>query len=280
MPDARKTDKIRPLHFRFPFCSTKPPLRFHLLLTAFALAATLRAQSLDAPAVAATAERALERAYLRASETDLAAAQPLVVALAADPKNPALLYTRAFAHYAAAPALRRKKDNTTLRAELEKAVALLERVKGQPWEAEAAALHSGILGQLIGIRGGMAGMTLGPKSNRLMARAEKSLPANPRVLLFRGISLLNSPSAFGGDPVKGAQVLAQSVAEFAKADPALPGPHWGHADALTWLGIAKQKAGDAVGARAAWEQALALEPDYGLVKFTLLPSLAQKSAER
>jgi tetratricopeptide (TPR) repeat protein len=255
-------------------------MKTQLLLLTLALAPALRAGPPGAAALAAGAERAIERAYLRASTGDLAAAvPPLAAALAADPNNPALLYERAFAHYAALPALRPKNDKPAMIAELEQAIALLERVKGQPWEAEAAALHGGILGQLIGFKGGMAGMTLGPKSASLLARADEALPGNPRVLLFRGISLINTPPAFGGDPAKGAQLLQQALDAFGKSDAAAPGPQWGRADALTWLGIAKQKAGDAAAARTAWEQALALEPDYAWVKFALLPALDQKKAK-
>jgi tetratricopeptide (TPR) repeat protein len=253
-------------------------MKTKLLLTALSLIATLQSAPADFHALVAEAECGIERAYLRASETSLAVAvQPIDAALAADPKNPALLYTRAFAHYAALPSLHVKKDKDALQAELKKAADLLERVKGQPWEAEAAALHSAILGQLIGIQGGLSGMTLGPKSNRLIARAEKALPGNPRVLFFQALSLFNTPAAFGGDSVAGTELFQQSADAFAKADLTTPGPHWGRADALTWLGIAKQKAGDVAAARAAWEQALSLEPDYGWVKFALLPSLDQPS---
>lgn len=256
-------------------------MKAKFLLSAFALAIAARAEPTNANVIAADAERAIERAYLRASETSLAeAAKPLEAALATDPKNPALLYTRAFAYYAATAPLRATKGNNgAIEAEFNRAIALLDRVKGQPWEAEAAALHSSILGQLIGLKGGMSGMMLGPKSNQLIARAEKALPGNPRVLLFRGISLLNTPPMFGGDSVKGAKLLRQAADIFAKAGASAPGPHWGRADALTWLGLAEKNSGDLGAARSAWEQALALEPDYGWVKFALLPSLDQTPAK-
>jgi tetratricopeptide (TPR) repeat protein len=255
-------------------------MKTRLILVSLCLAlASARAQSPADTLVTAT-ERTVERAYLRASATDVAAAaKPLDAALAADPKNPARLYERAFAYYAELPSMRAANDKKAMIAKLEQAAAVLERVKGQPWEAEAAALHSGLLGQLIGLKGAMSGMMLGPKSGQLIARAEKALKDNPRVLLFRGISLLNTPSAFGGDPAKGTQMLQQSVDAFAKVEASAPGPHWGKVDALTWLGIAKQTAGDVAGARAAWEQVLALEPDDGWVKFALLPSLDQKKGK-
>lgn len=256
-------------------------MKIRLLLSALAACSAfsvLRAQTADA--LAATAEAAIERASLRTSDTELAAAlAPLVVALAADPKNPALLYTRAYAHYASVPALRAKKFTAAAIAELEKAAALLERVRGQPWEAEAAALHSGILGQLISLKGGLAGMSLGGKSAALIDRAKKTLPTSPRVLYFCGLYFVNTPSAFGGDRALGITYLARASTALAPAEAALPGPRWGRAEALTWLGLAHQKAGDPAAARAAWEQALALEPDYGWVKFALIPGLDQKAAK-
>ncbi len=248
-------------------------MKTKLLLPALALIATLHA----APTTAET-EQAIEHAYLTASETPLVEAlKPLDAALATDPKNPALLYERAFAHYAATSPLRAANNKEAIVAELEKSAALLERVKGEPWESEAAALRGTILGQLIGLKGGLSGMTLGPKSNQLLARADKSLPGNPRVLLFRGISLLSTPAAFGGDAAAGTKLLQQSADAFAKADASASGPHWGRADALTWLGIAKKQTGDIAASRAAWEKALALEPDYGWVKFALLPSLTPQN---
>ncbi len=255
------------------------------------LTATLAGLALFIPSAEAEAgidptaiERAMERASLRSSATELATSvKPLDAALAADAKNPALLYARGFAHYAATASLRAAKNKEALIAEFERAIAVLERVKGQPWEAEAAALHSSILGSLIGLKGGLSGMTLSPKAAKLIDRAAKALPGNPRVLMVRGTTLVNTPPAFGGDVAGGAKLLAQAAEIFAatqtaegKDKGAEPGPRWGRAETLAWLGIARKKMGDSVGARAAWEGALALEPDYGWVKFALLPSLAQK----
>jgi tetratricopeptide (TPR) repeat protein len=256
-------------------------MKAKLLLLAAVLVANARAEPSTTGPLAAAAERALEHAYLRADAAALAeAVKPLDAALARAPNDPTLLYTRAFAHYATSGLYRRPNNQAAFQKCFESAVALLKRVKGDPWEAEATALQGSILGQLIGLKGGLAGMTLGPESSRLLARAAKAAPASPRLLMFRGISLLSTPTIWGGDPVEGAKLLQQAVDRFAASDLPAAGPHWGHADALTWLGIAKQKAGDAAGARAAWQQALAIEPDYAWVKFALLPSLDQKAPKQ
>lgn len=227
----------------------------------------------------AATERAIERAYLHGNRAELATAvKPIEAELATNPKDPALLYERAFGHYATSSALFRPDDKEELKAELETAVAILKQVHGQPWEAEAAALQSTILGRLIGIEGGMSGMTLGPKAGQLLGRAAKQAPQSPRVLLFRAISLLNTPAAFGGDREEAAKVAQQAIDAFA-ANAQQPGPHWGEADAWVWLGMAKRSGGDIAGTKAAWEKALAIEPDYGWVKFALLPSLEKAKAK-
>lgn len=244
----------------------------------FALVSLVLSSAASAAVDSAALESAVERAYVHASSTDLATASAAIdAALAADPKNPALLYERGFATYAAAMISRAHTDKQATIARLETAASTLGRVRGQPWEAEAEALHSSILGQLIGLKGGMSGMTLGPKSSQLIARAARQLPGSPRVQLFRAISLLNTPAAFGGDPAEGMKLLQEVVTAFA-TPAATEGPRWGHGDALAWLGLARQKNGDTAGARQAWEEALALEPDFAWVKFALLPSLNQKTA--
>jgi tetratricopeptide (TPR) repeat protein len=256
-------------------------MKTQLLLLAAVLTTGASAESPTSASLATVAERAIEHAYLCADAAALAAAvKPLAAALAREPDNAALLYVRAFGYYAATAPLRATNNKEAIQAQLEQAVALLQRVKGAPWEVEAAALQGSILGQLIGLKGGLAGMTLGPKSSRLLARAAQAAPDNPRGLLFRGISLLSTPTMWGGDPVEGTKLLQQAVDRFVGDDVAAPGPHWGRADALTWLGIAKQKAGDTAGARTAWQQALAIEPDYAWVKFALLPSLGQKAPKQ
>jgi len=122
-------------------------------------------------------------------------------------------------------------------------------------------------------------MTLGPESSRLLARAAKAAPASPRLLLFRGISLAQHTDDVGRDPVEGPSCFNKPWTACQRqcgvARPAL-----GRADALTWLGLAKQKAGDAEGARTAWQQALAIEPGFAWVKFALLPSLGQKAPKQ
>ena len=242
---------------------TRFPLLSFVLLSAAILSSAL-SEPINTDKIAADAESSIERAGLRADGAALATAvKPLEAALAAAPDQPALLYTRGFAYYVSSGLHRGPKDLAAREQCLRDAVSLLERVKGNPWEAEAAAMHGSILGELIALSKdpANAGATLGPQSGRLVAQAAAAAPTSPRVL--------------GGDPVEAAAMLQQAVDRFAAPGTPPPGPAWGYADALAWLGIARQQTGDLAAARAAWLQALAIEPNFAWVKFALLPSLAK-----
>ena len=230
-------------------------------------------------AVFAEREAKIERAALRFEAEPLAEQVAAIDNdLAATPKDPALLYLRAFAYYAEATVARGQKDKQVSVTHLESAGKILEQIKDATWEAEAMALHGYVLNQLIGIKGGMSAMKLGPQSSALLGQAGEKAPNSPRVLFFRGESLVTTPEMWGGDVAQGIKLLEQASTAF-ESQPANAPLHWGHAESLAWLGIAKQKKGDLAGARAAWEQALAAEPAYGWVKYRLLPSLDKVSGK-
>lgn len=254
---------------------TIPPfLDFVLVVTV--LCPTVLAQPASAERTALQAEAAIESAYLRADTAALAAAiSPLDAALAAAPDDPALLYTRAFADYAAAELSRGPGREAARRQSFDDAVQRLARVQRAPWAAEADALRATILGVLIALQSDIAtaGATLGPESARLLAQAVAAAPTSPRILMFRGRMLLFMPRDFGGDPAQGADLLQQAVDRYTSGTLSADGPRWGYAEALAYLGFARQQAGDPAAARVAWQQALRAQPDYAWVKSRLLPSL-------
>jgi tetratricopeptide (TPR) repeat protein len=259
----------------------KYPLAFLLFFPALLWCAP--AASDNAATIAAKAERAIERAGHCSDAPALAAAiKSLDDAIAATPDQPALLYTRGYASYVNSGMHRGAEGHAVAEKSLREAVGFLERVKGAPWEAEADALRGASLGALISLQKDLAeaGATLGQESSQLMAEAASAAPSSPRVLMFRGQALLFTPPEYGGDPVEGAALIQQAVDHFAAPDANPPGPAWGHADALAWLGYAKQQAGDLAAARTAWERALAVEPNYAWVKYALLPSLDRAQSKR
>ena len=144
--------------------------------------------------------------------------------------------------------------------------------------ADAWALLSGCYGQMMGMNP-MQGMSLGPRANEAMEKAKQFGADHPRVWIVDGTSDFYTPSMFGGDKERALKKIkkAARLAEQESPDDPLM-PSWGHAEAHTWIGIAHMEAERYAKARTAFETALDLNPDYGWVKYVLLPELEAKQS--
>jgi len=150
---------------------------------------------------------------------------------------------------------------------LEKAVQLDKKF------AEAYALLGSMYGEKIGANP-LLGMTLGPKSGMYMDKARELSPENPRVVYLDAIGKNFTPPMFGGGKDKAVSGLYHATELFSKWQSPDPlAPDWGHAECYAWLGnlLAEQK--KMAEARTAFEKSLALRPDYGWVKYEMLPKL-------
>lgn len=149
---------------------------------------------------------------------------------------------------------------------IETLTALVER---RPDLAEAHALHASCYGnstQFYMLRAAARGSA----SNKALKKARKFGADNPRVLLQDAQSLIYRPAMFGGDKEKGLELLqlaAETFPNWQSPDP--EAPVWGEEE--TWLSIAllHQEAGRTDAARAAFDKALSLAPDYASAKAAL-----------
>ena len=147
-----------------------------------------------------------------------------------------------------------------------------------PQAAEAYALLSSAYGLQIGLSP-MKSMLLGPRVGKAAQKAKQLAPDNPRVVLSAAISDFNTPKMFGGSKEKGLQGFQRAAELFAQEEPTDPvQPVWGHKEAYAWLGIAYQGQGELESARAAFEKALEIDPDFGWVKYALLPELEKANS--
>ena len=147
-----------------------------------------------------------------------------------------------------------------------------------PQAAESYALLSSAYGLQIGLSP-MKSMILGPRVGRASQKAKQLAPDNPRVVLSAAISDFNTPKMFGGSKEKGLQGFQRAAELFAQEEPTDPiQPVWGHREAYAWLGIAYQNQGELESARAAFEKALEIDPDFGWVKYALLPGLEKANS--
>ena len=184
----------------------------------------------------------------------------------------------ALAHYYAALADFRminqlpEEDEERREHVIKDAVSHLKRATdAAPKMADAWALLSGCYGQMMGMNP-MQGMSLGPKANEAIKKAKKHEPNNPRVWIIDGTSDFYAPSMFGGDKeqaLKKFKKAARLAEQASTEDPLMPS--WGHAEAHAWIGVTHMNAERYTEARAAFETALDLNPDYGWVKHVLLP---------
>lgn len=185
----------------------------------------------------------------------------LAVYAAEDPAD----YNKAYANYRLSimAGLTGQQDQAVQALDL--AQSTLEQLTSAQPEAESLALLSSVYGMQIG-NNPLKGALYGPKSNKTIQQATKLDPANPRVALIKAISAYNTPAAFGGSKQSAIDLSSKAIELYAQPCQQLC---WGHAEAYTWRGLAKQELGDKAGAIADWTKAIEVEPSYGWARFLL-----------
>ena len=150
---------------------------------------------------------------------------------------------------------------------------LRETIRLDPRSAEAHALLSSAYGRQISLNP-VKWILLGRKVGKALDKAREIAPDNPRVVLCAALSDYHTPRVLGGSRERGMQGFRRATELFAlgmPADPVLP--EWGHSQAWAWLGIAHRDRGEKELARAAFERALEINPEFGWVRNGLLYEL-------
>jgi len=142
--------------------------------------------------------------------------------------------------------------------------------------ADAHSLLSSLYGNKIGINPLLA-MTLGPKSGKELEKAMELEPKNPRNYLIAGWSAYFTPKMFGGGKDKAKTYFEQAIAyfdSFQVTERLMP--DWGRDEAYAWLGMAQVEKEQFEAAKKNFDRALEINPEYGWVKYVLLPDLQKK----
>ncbi|MDQ6771304.1 MAG: tetratricopeptide repeat protein [Gemmatimonadota bacterium] len=255
---------------------TKLSLPTVLLLTMVLLPSAAFAQ---APALtgaakwADSAAREIDRASIAGDLDRLRAARTLIDrALVAFPNDPLLLHYEGYELYREANMLDGLRRSAEVPPLMEKARVVLEQSSSAKAIPETHALLSSILGRLIGADPSL-GMSLGPASQGEMMSAVSTGPTNPRVWMLRGVSSMFTPVQWGGGLPAAEAQLRKAIEFFATDKPVPPAPSWGNAEAYVWLGQVLQRQNKPADALVAYNNALALEPNYTWVKMVLVPSV-------
>jgi len=123
----------------------------------------------------------------------------------------------------------------------------------------------------------MAAVTLSSKIYDLLDDAEKANPQNPVTFIIRGEMKYNTPKIFGGsyeDAVKNFNKAVSICEQY--PDSELVDTKWGYLESLAWLGRAYKMIENYDAAKFVYQKALSIQPDFGWVKYVLLPEVQKK----
>lgn len=197
---------------------------------------------------------------------DTAAQQLDITALQQQTQQAQDDYLFAYAQYRLAVTASVRADEEVMKPALTAAVDRLEQlIKSEPaadLKVEALALLSLSRGLQAGYSP-IKGAYYGKLSNDALEQAMAIQQKNPRVQLAAAILAFQTPTLFGGSKK---DALAHSDVAIAAFNEPCQHICWGQAEAYIWRGLAKADAGDKVGAKADWNQALQQAPNYGWAK--------------
>jgi tetratricopeptide (TPR) repeat protein len=174
-------------------------------------------------------------------------------------------YDKAYANYRLAITANIMGQRTIVAKSLTQAQQTLETILNQQTTAEPQALLAAVYGMQIAADNSN-GMALGMKTAQLLQQATALEPNNPRVSLVKAINAFYTPSVFGGGLDKAQTLASQAISQFEQPCNDIC---WGHAEAYTWRGLAKQEQGDLKGALQDWQTAIEVDPQYGWATYLL-----------
>ena len=174
-------------------------------------------------------------------------------------------YDKAYANYRLAIGANILGQPTLASAALNKAQNKLEGLNQGSANAENLALLASVYSMQIGLDTSK-GAIYGPKVWASLNQAQTLEPNNPRVLLIKAISAFNTPVQYGGSMENAISLSSKAIDLFANPCDNIC---WGHAEAYTWRGLAKQSSGDRQGAIDDWHAAVNVQTDYAWAHFLL-----------
>lgn len=174
-------------------------------------------------------------------------------------------YEQAYAFYRLAITANISGQRKQTADSLNQAQNTLENLLGAQATADSQALLAAVYGMQIALDNNK-GAEYGMKTATLLQQATELEPNNPRVSLVKAINAFYTPSVFGGGLEKAQSFASQAITLY---DLPCDTICWGHAEAYTWRGLAKQEQGDLTAAMDDWQAAIDIDPQYAWAIFLL-----------
>lgn len=123
----------------------------------------------------------------------------------------------------------------------------------------------------------MEAPALSAKVHAYLDEAAEITPGNPRVHIIRGLMYFYTPAFFGGSYEKAEESFSAAAQLFENTQEADDlQPDWGRLESHAWIGLSRIQQENLEGALQAYKAALALNPEFGWVKYQLMPDLKNK----
>lgn len=186
-------------------------------------------------------------------------------------------YEKALAMYGFLNSTMADQDEKAFDKYYDDTIGQLEELAAQPeYSARAKAILSAVYGLAIAYDG-WKGMFLGSKSSSLIGEAYSQSNKDPLVVKLYASNKFYTPKAFGGDLEVAIEQNALAIELFESNGDTVN--NWMYLDALAHLGVMQRRNGEISLAIETYHRTLDIEPEFGWVKFSLLPE-AQKLVVR
>lgn len=224
----------------------------------------------------------LQTAINRFDESALLASISTLDSLSAlAPENGHLLVASGWARYELGTYYMVRKMGDKVTENFDSNMEFADKLSSLPgYKVDGLVLKAAYTMNKLSVAGGASAPILSFKTHGFLDDAEAIQPENPRLNLIRGMMYFFTPKMFGGSAEKALSYFEKSVAGFESA-PNYDGMTYrlGYAESCAWAAQAAFKLENGTLARTWCNRALSLQPDYGFVKFQLLPMVNEKFPE-
>lgn len=164
------------------------------------------------------------------------------------------------------------QDENTYEQHIENTLQQLDKLLSKyPESSDLYSISASLMSVQMGFSP-MKGMTLGSLSSKHIDESIKLDSLNAMAWRQYASSKYFTPKMWGGDIQEAIEKFNHSIALFEQQHKT---NDWMYVDAIVWLGIAYQKVGEIEKAKAEFEKALEIAPEFGWVKNQLLPGVSQ-----